>query len=263
MLHAEFQRLRITAHHPQRRMRALRRLHGNLGTVGMKLGTVKRERLGFAERRAHVVDEFECRRFALAVVETKRTKVIRIDAGHEAEFHAAAEHLIDDRNLLGKPQRMIERNDVAHRPDPHAFGTHAGADGVKARRRHPAFVGAEVMLDAKGMIEAELVAQLQLTPQLFVALMRRHARLGPDVRKMREFHRLPHAASLRHFRHQLVAQILQSAKQSSLQSAKNVGFDAGAFGCGRIVYRLFIGVPSESRRAPTAAAQTRGWPRTR
>ena len=88
---------------------------------------------------------------------------------------------------------MIERHDVAHRPDPHAFGARAGADGVKARRRHPAFVGTEVMLDAKRIVEAKLVAQLQLAPQLFVALMRRHARLGPDVRKMREFHRLPHA----------------------------------------------------------------------
>jgi hypothetical protein len=45
-----------------------------------------------------------------------------------------------------------------------------------------------MMLDAEGMIEADLVAQFQLTPKLFVALMRRHAGLGPDMGKMREFH---------------------------------------------------------------------------
>src|ERR1700730_1686134 len=44
------------------------------------------------------------------------------------------------------------------------------------------------MLDAERLIEAERVAQLQLAPQLFVTLMRRHSGLGPDMGKMREFH---------------------------------------------------------------------------
>ena len=45
-----------------------------------------------------------------------------------------------------------------------------------------------MMLDAEAVIEAELVAQRKLAPQLLVALVRRHAGLGPDVRKVREFH---------------------------------------------------------------------------
>jgi hypothetical protein len=44
------------------------------------------------------------------------------------------------------------------------------------------------MLDAEAVVEAELVAQLQFAPQLFVALVRRHAWLAPDVREMSEFH---------------------------------------------------------------------------
>src|SRR5579872_7423658 len=44
------------------------------------------------------------------------------------------------------------------------------------------------MFDAKAVIETKLVAQLQLAPQLFVTLMRRHSGLGPDVAEMREFH---------------------------------------------------------------------------
>jgi hypothetical protein len=45
-----------------------------------------------------------------------------------------------------------------------------------------------MMLDAERMIEAERVAQLQLAPQLLVALMRRHSGLGPDMGEVGEFH---------------------------------------------------------------------------
>ena len=140
-------------------MRTLERLHRKLRVIGMKLLAVERERLRVAERRAHVIDEFERRRFALAVIEAERAEIIRIDAGDEAELHAAAQHLVDDRDLFGKPQRMIERHDVAHRPDAQPLGARAGADRIKARRRHPAFVGTEMMLDAKRVVEAEIVAR--------------------------------------------------------------------------------------------------------
>src|ERR1700689_4245592 len=140
----------------------------------MKLLAVIRERLGVAERRAHVVDEFKRRRLALAIVQTEGAEIIRIDAGHEAELHAAAEHLIDDGDLLGKAERMIERHDIAHRPDAQPFGARAGADRVKARRRHPALVGAEMMLDAERMVEAERIAQSKLAPELLIARVRRH-----------------------------------------------------------------------------------------
>ena len=70
-----------------------------------------------AERCAQIIDEFQRRRFALPVVEAEGAEIIRIDAGHEAELHAAAEHLIDDRDFFGEPQRMIERHDIAHRPE--------------------------------------------------------------------------------------------------------------------------------------------------
>ena len=163
--------------------------------VGVEFLAVKRERLRVAERRAQIIDEFQRRRFALPVVETERAEVIRIDAGHEPKLHAAAEHLIDDGDFLGEPQRMIERHDVAHRPDAQPLGARAGADRVERRRRHPAFVGPEMMLDAERVVEAELVAQLQFAPQLLVALVRRHSGLGPDVGEMRELHRVYFGAS--------------------------------------------------------------------
>ena len=88
----------------------------------MKILAVKRERLHLAECRAQIIDEFQRRRFALAVIEPERPEVIGIDAGHEPKLHAAAEHLVDDGDFLGQPQRMIERHDIAHRPDAQPFG---------------------------------------------------------------------------------------------------------------------------------------------
>src|SRR6185437_10663161 len=85
-----------------------------------------------------------------------------------------------------KPQRVIERDDVTHRSDAQALGTRAGAGRVKTGRRHPAFVGAEMMLDAEAVIEAKLVAEHQLAPQFLVAPMRRHIGLGPDMTEVRE-----------------------------------------------------------------------------
>src|SRR6202008_1605123 len=78
--------------------------------------------------------------------------------------------------------------DVTHRPDAQPFGARAGADRVKARRRHPAFVGTEMMLDAERMVEAELIAQRELAPELLVARVRRHAGFCPDVGEMGKFH---------------------------------------------------------------------------
>ena len=47
-----------------------------------------------------------------------------------------------------------------------------------------------MMLDAKGVVEPDLVAHCELAPELLIALMRRHAGLGPDVGEMRELHRI-------------------------------------------------------------------------
>ena len=64
----------------------------------------------------------------------------------------------------------------------------AAGDRVEGGRRHPALVGAEMMLDAEAVVEAELVAELQLAPELLVALMRCHIGLAPDMGEVSEFH---------------------------------------------------------------------------
>jgi hypothetical protein len=47
-----------------------------------------------------------------------------------------------------------------------------------------------MVLDAERVIEAGLVAHRKLTPELLIALMRRHAGLRPNVGEVRELHRI-------------------------------------------------------------------------
>ena len=133
--------------------------------------------------------ELEGRRLAEVVVDAERREEARADAGHEAALEAAAEHLVDDGDLLGEPERMMQRHDEAHGADAQPLGARAAGDGIERGRGHPAFVGAEVVLDAEAVVEAEIVAELKFAPELLVALMRGHAGLAPDMGEVGEFHR--------------------------------------------------------------------------
>src|SRR5215831_15563966 len=169
-------------------MRTLERLHRKLGAVGVVDFAMEGEWLPLAIGGAKIIDELERRRLPQIVVEAEGLEIIGVDARHQSEFHAPAEHLIDDGDLLGQTQGMIERHNIAHRTDTHAARAHARPDGVEARRRHPAFVGPEMVFDAETIIEAKLVAHLKFAPQLLIALVRVHPWLTPDMRKMGEFH---------------------------------------------------------------------------
>ena len=131
------------------------------------------------------------------MIDFEGDEVRRGDARHEAQFHPATEHLVDDRDFLRQAQRMVERHDIAHRTYAQALGTRPRADAEQRRRTHQAFVGTDVMFHAEGVVKARVVANLQLAPQLLVALMRSHVGLGPDVGEMREFHRLSFCVAFR------------------------------------------------------------------
>ena len=83
---------------------------------------------------------------------------------------------------------MVQRHDEAHRADAKAFGSRAAGDSVERRRRHPAFVRTEMMLDAEAVVEAEVVTELKLAPELLVALVRGHVGLAPDMGEVGKFH---------------------------------------------------------------------------
>ena len=100
---AEFERLRIAAHHPERRVRFLRRLHREQGALSAMNLSVKREGLRFAIGRPQVLDEFKRGRFAQVVVEAERLEIVRVDARYQPELHAPADHLVDECDLLCQP----------------------------------------------------------------------------------------------------------------------------------------------------------------
>src|SRR3984893_11365060 len=111
-------------------MRTLEWLHRNLGTFSVEIAAMEREGLRPAECRTHVIDKFERRRLAEIIVESERAKIIRIDSGNEPQLHAATEHLIDNCNLLGQAQGMVERDDVTHRANAQTTRTCARADRI-------------------------------------------------------------------------------------------------------------------------------------
>ena len=45
-----------------------------------------------------------------------------------------------------------------------------------------------MMLDTEAIVEAEVVAERKLAPELFVALVRGHVGLAPDMGEVGEFH---------------------------------------------------------------------------
>ena len=139
-------------------MRTLEWLHRDLGAFSMEIASVEREGLGLAERHTHVIDKFERRRLAEIIVESERAKIICIDSGNEPQLHAATEHLIDNRDFFGQAQGMVQRDNVTHRANAQTTRTCARSDRVQTRRRHPALIRAEVMLDTKPVIEAQLIA---------------------------------------------------------------------------------------------------------
>jgi hypothetical protein len=139
-------------------MRTLEWLHRKLGVIGVEFVAVEREGLRPAECHTHVIDKFERRRLAEIIVESERAKIICIDSGNEPQLHAATEHLIDNRDLLGQAQGMVQRDNVTHRANAQTTRACARSDRVQTRRGHPALIGAEVMLDTKPVIKAEFIA---------------------------------------------------------------------------------------------------------
>src|SRR5437016_383055 len=101
--------------------------------------------------------ELEGWRCAEVVVDAERSEITGTDAGNEAALKTPVQRLVDDGDLFGEAERIVQRHDEAHGADAKPFGSRAAGDGVERGRRHPAFVGAEMMLDAEAVVEAEFV----------------------------------------------------------------------------------------------------------
>jgi hypothetical protein len=113
---------------------------------------------------------------------------IRYDTRNQTELEPAVRYVVQHGGVLDDAQRIVERHNIAHGADAQPARARRRRGAVNRRRRHPAFVGVEVVLDAKSEVKAELVGKPELAPELLVALGGVHARLIPDVREMSEFH---------------------------------------------------------------------------
>jgi len=54
-----------------------------------------------------------------------------IPAGNETALETPAQHLIDDGDLFGEAERVVQRHDEAHRADAKPLGSRAAGDRVK------------------------------------------------------------------------------------------------------------------------------------
>src|SRR5215471_3465838 len=146
------------------------------------------EVLGVSVHPSQQADEFYDHCTTGLIVNAERPEIVRQDAEDEPHFETSVDHLVGEGNFFDQPQRMIQRYDVPHRTQSDLAGADGGSDRVQVKRRHPALIRSEMMLDAKAVIKAEFVSHLQLAPQLLVALRRGHASLIPHMGKMRKFH---------------------------------------------------------------------------
>src|SRR5262245_41442868 len=126
---------------------------------------------------------------AILKISAVRSKEIRHDSRNQTELEPAVGDVIQHGRILDNSQRVVERRDIAHGADTQLPCARRSRRTVDRRRRHPAFVGVEVVLDAKPKVEAALIGKSDLAPELVVALGGVHARLIPNMREVSEFHR--------------------------------------------------------------------------
>ena len=60
----------------------------------------------------------------------------RRHAAADADLEPAVAQMIEDADLLGQPQRRIERQQIDQRPEPHALGRARDRAEIDARHRH-------------------------------------------------------------------------------------------------------------------------------
>ncbi len=80
----------------------------------------------------------------------------RRDAAADADLEPAVAEVVEDADLLGQPQRRIERQQIDERPEPHALGRARDRAEIDARHRHE-IERRRVMLGDVQAIDAGLV----------------------------------------------------------------------------------------------------------
>ena len=127
------------------------------------------------EAMAQHLDAFVGQRHAARDGQTEAAELVRRVAHADADLDAAVADIVEHREVLGQPHRMVERQQADVARHPHAFGTR----GDRARHRHPrrqVAVVEEVVLGEPDEIESEPVEHHDLVHDRGVQARHVHAR---------------------------------------------------------------------------------------
>ena len=132
-----------------------------------------------APEAAHLLDLVEHDLLARGEGLGAEDEVVRLPAGGEGDPDAAVREVVDDRPLLGDPQRRVQRADEASGADPHPLGDggHRGAgDGgvrVEAAERVEVALGGPDRDEAVAVGEARALEQEAVLPLLVLGRVAR------------------------------------------------------------------------------------------
>ena len=98
--------------------------------------------------------------------------LVRPDSPAEADLHASAGQVVQDRNILGKPYRMPPRSDVRHLPDANPGRPRREVCAEQNRVRQIAHcIRPKVVFAEPHRLEAELLGQDGLLPEVVNQLL--------------------------------------------------------------------------------------------
>jgi hypothetical protein len=102
--------------------------------------------------------EFQCDFTARRIVDLERREIRRKDPRDEPHLQPAVDHLVRDCQFFHKTKGVMEWDNMTHSAQAYLLGSRARRNRKQLRRRHQAFVRTKMMLDAKAVVEAELIA---------------------------------------------------------------------------------------------------------
>jgi len=105
-------------------------------------------------------------------VDAENVELVADEAAADAEIEATLRKLIEGRGLLGDPDRIVERQHgrAGAKPDALGAGRQIGQECVIGRKQSA--VADEMVLDDPGVIDADLIGELDLLDDAAIMLLR-------------------------------------------------------------------------------------------
>src|SRR5215510_2277971 len=164
LLSQDRQGIGVTGLHPKRRMGFLYRLHGKRYVLILMKRPFEAQRSfggkGFLDKRQGLIRQVS----AVFEISAIGSEKVRHNSRHQTKLQAPVQYVVQNGGILGDSQRVVKGSDKTHWSMPHLARAPSRAGAIDRRRRHPTFVGIEVMLNGETKVETELVAGFKLPP---------------------------------------------------------------------------------------------------